>query len=165
MGNYARRTSRPTQTHGSYEPPCRAELIIIDDGPNARLFRRLADHSSPTAELQRDLGDLDRQAYRDGDRSVIAQLDGRGYKHAVGADTRRLPVDLSRLSRATLPPDFRREFQRNPNACPQVIHACCDLILPRNSAADSLTRFCPWCKASLRGSPHSPGKGEKKGAG
>jgi len=119
--------SIPRREHVSYGPLGRAELIIVDDCPDARIAWRLADHSSPTAKLQRDLGDLDREGYRDGDRSAIPQSDGQRHEHPVGTDARRLSLRLSKPSRGTLPANLRREFHRNPYACAKISHAVCNL--------------------------------------
>ena len=119
--------SIPRREHVSYGPLGRAKLIIVDDCPDARVAWRLADHSSPTAKLQRDPGDLDREGYRDGDRSAIPQSNGQHHEHPVGTDARRLSLHLSQPSRGTLPANLRREFHRNPFTCAEISHAVCNL--------------------------------------
>jgi hypothetical protein len=98
------------------------EMIVVDDCPEARISWRLANHSRPTAELQRDFGDFDRKIDCDHDRSVMAQAERQRHEHPVGADARRLALNLSGPSRATLPPDFHREFHRDSNAGAEILH-------------------------------------------
>jgi hypothetical protein len=97
-------------------------MVVVDDCPDAPISWRLANHSRPAAELQRDFGDFDRKIDGDTHRSVMAQTERHHHAHTVGADTRRLPLYLSGPSCGTLPPDFHREFQRNPNAGAKILH-------------------------------------------
>lgn len=108
------------------------EMIVVDYRPDACIPRRLANHASPTIQLNRDPRDFDREVYRDSDRSVMTQPDGQRHAHTIGADARRLSLNLSGPPRATLPPDLYRKFHRNPKACTQIIHAGCYPITHSN---------------------------------
>lgn len=143
----------------------RSELIIVDDGPDARWScRRILAHRPTLAQkFEGDSRNFDRQEDGDLNGSLVPQMDRDAEQHPVAADARRFPLDLAVLSLSALPADVHRKFHGDPNACTKVGHDHDASPAHLNDTkAGRLARFRPDCKP---GEKNLPALEKKSGTG
>lgn len=146
-------------------PVYRPELIIVDDGADARKLTGLvlAHDPRPAFEFEWHPRRLSWQGYPNGDRGLVAQSDGHHHEHPIATDRSCLPLHLTVSARAAFPPYLYGELHRNPNACAKVIHIASGLTCPTHAADDSLARSPLACKPRLAAAPRTPARDREPG--